>query len=87
MILTYLDFFSGAGGWAFGLQMAGWKHGGSYDINESACRTTGANLGNAVFCVDLRKFVENLASTNRGIDLIVGSPPCQGFSNEGYKRK
>jgi site-specific DNA-cytosine methylase len=56
MTITYLDLFSGAGGGACGLEMAGLKHAGSYDINESACKTAGANLGKAVFCVDLRKF-------------------------------
>lgn len=87
MSLTYLDLFSGAGGWACGLEMAGLKHAGSYDINESACRTAGANLGKAVFCVDLRKFINTLDGKYPQPDLIVGSPPCQGFSNEGYKRK
>ncbi|NEP84113.1 MAG: DNA cytosine methyltransferase, partial [Okeania sp. SIO3B3] len=37
--MNYIDFFSGAGGWGCGLQMLGLKHLGSYDINESACRT------------------------------------------------
>lgn len=87
MNLTYLDFFSGAGGWACGLQMAGLKHGGSYELNESACRTAKANLGNSVFCMDLRNFVGTLDGNYPQVDLIVGSPPCQGFSNEGYKRK
>lgn len=85
MSLTYLDFFSGAGGWAVGLQMAGWQHIGCYDINSSACRTARANLGEPVFCLDLRSFQPD--AKLQKADLIVGSPPCQGFSNEGYKRE
>ncbi len=85
MNFTYIDFFSGAGGWGCGLQMLGFKHLGSYDINKSACRTARANLGNQIFCLDLTKFNPNKDLFNA--DLIVGSPPCQGFSNEGYKKE
>ncbi|MEA5522934.1 DNA cytosine methyltransferase [Limnoraphis robusta] len=85
MSLTYIDLFSGAGGWGCGLQMAGFQHRGSYEINSSACRTAQFNLGNPVFCTDLTAFNPQVESMK--VDLIVGSPPCQGFSNEGYKKE
>ncbi|GAB4298192.1 MAG: DNA cytosine methyltransferase [Oscillatoriaceae cyanobacterium] len=84
MNLTYIDLFGGAGGWSCGLKMAGMNHVGLYDINESACRTAKFNLGEPVYCLDLRRFQPN--SQALSADLVVGSPPCQGFSNEGYKR-
>lgn len=85
MSLTYLDFFGGAGGWSCGLKMAGLISLGLYDINESACKTAKFNLEDPVHCLDLRKFNPDRKTLNA--DVIVGSPPCQGFSNEGYKKE
>jgi DNA (cytosine-5)-methyltransferase 1 len=85
MTLTYLDFFGGAGGWSCGLEMAGFKMLGLYEINASACRTASYNLDGKVFEKDLTKFSVNEIKIKP--DIVVGSPPCQGFSNEGYKKK
>lgn len=83
-MLTYLDFFSGAGGWSCGLNQAGLTPLGLYDRDPSACKTAQWNLGNAIFCVDLLEFSRQ--SNPLCADLVVGSPPCQGFSNEGKKQ-
>lgn len=86
MTLTYIDFFSGAGGWSCGFKMAGLKHIGAYDFNESACRTAKYNISKNVNCVDLNSFdARTILDCN--VDIVVGSPPCQGFSNEGYKNE
>lgn len=80
--LSFLDLFSGAGGWSVGFEAAGLKHAQMYDFNESACITARANFGDIVQCCDLSN------STHIDfpkVDIVVGSPPCQGFSNEGKK--
>jgi DNA (cytosine-5)-methyltransferase 1 len=82
--IRYLDLFAGAGGWSCGLEDLGWYHAAMYDHNASACRTARANFGDIVHEVDLRKH-KRLQFPN--VDVVVGSPPCQGFSNEGYKKK
>lgn len=83
--MRYIDLFSGAGGWSCGLDLAGFTHVASYDINPPACETARSNLKEgSVEVADLRKAD---LSSHAGIDLVVGSPPCQGFSNEGYKQK
>ena len=82
--LSYLDLFAGAGGWSVGFDGAGFRHAAMYDANESACRTAKENFGDVVHCVDLSKYQE---IDFPEVDVVVGSPPCQGFSNEGYKRK
>ncbi|HUT61891.1 MAG TPA: DNA cytosine methyltransferase [Phycisphaerae bacterium] len=82
---TFIDLFSGAGGWSLGLRWAGFVDAGHYELNASACRTAAANFApEHVHCVDLR---EHKAIKFPEVDLVAGSPPCQGFSNEGKKRR
>jgi len=80
--LRFIDLFAGAGGWSVGFELAGYKHEQMYDFNASACETAKYNFGTIVQCVDLVRHTELKFPA---IDLLVGSPPCQGFSNEGKK--
>lgn len=79
---SFFDLFSGAGGWSVGFEQAGFKHAAMYDFNASACKTAFHNFGNIVNCVDLSHHKEIEFPE---VDIICGSPPCQGFSNEGKK--
>jgi DNA (cytosine-5)-methyltransferase 1 len=79
---SFIDLFAGAGGWSTGFEMAGLHHLAMYEWNESACRTAEFNFGSVVHCEDLSRMDGRALS---GADIIVGSPPCQGFSNEGKK--
>lgn len=81
---TYIDLFGGAGGWSVGLANAGWTNLGLYENNAAACETAKSNFAFPVHNADLQNF-ENIDFPQ--VDFVVGSPPCQGFSNEGYKRK
>ena len=78
---SYFDLFSGAGGWSVGIE-AGYTHIGMYDFNESACATAKHNLRTEVSCADLSQHARIRFPE---ADVIFGSPPCQGFSNEGEK--
>ncbi len=80
--ISFMDLFAGAGGWSVGFERAGFHHAQMYDFNESACVTAKANFGDIVQCVDLSQH-SKLAFPD--VDVLVGSPPCQGFSNEGKK--
>ena len=82
MSYSFIDLFAGAGGWALGFQAAGFSHIGMYDWNEAACRTARANFGDVVHHADLSRHERTPFPC---ADVVVGSPPCQGFSNEGYK--
>jgi DNA (cytosine-5)-methyltransferase 1 len=80
--LSFIDLFAGAGGWSVGFELAGYYHAQMYDFNNSACKTAESNFGKIVQCADLSKH-EDMDFPN--VEVVVGSPPCQGFSNEGKK--
>tara|TARA_Y100000991_G_scaffold213990_1_gene200764 strand:- start:927 stop:1976 length:1050 start_codon:yes stop_codon:yes gene_type:complete len=80
--MDYLDFFGGAGGWASGFTEAGWKASGFYEINEAACATASHNLGKEITPTDITSLPMTKIPSCK---IIIGSPPCQGFSNEGKK--
>jgi DNA (cytosine-5)-methyltransferase 1 len=79
---SFLDLFAGAGGWSLGFEMAGAHHAAMFEWNKSACRTAQENFEVDVTCADISRL--GLGDMPR-VDIIVGSPPCQGFSNEGKK--
>ena len=100
---TFVDLFSGCGGLSLGFQKAGWQLKFAVEGHPDAFATYRTNLIDrstdavdwpswlpmrAHDVVDLvsthRKNLERLAGT---IELIVGGPPCQGFSTNGRRRK
>jgi len=83
--LTFLDLFSGCGGFSLGLEWAGLRCLAAIDFNEAAIDTFRQNhpdVPNALVR-DLTKFrpedLDELVGSQR-VDVIVGGPPCQGFS-------
>lgn len=83
--ITFLDLFCGCGGFSLGLQRAGLQGLAAIDFNTEAIQVFRANFRNIPHILekDLTQFspsdLEALIGTNR-VDLIVGGPPCQGFS-------
>lgn len=83
--LNFIDLFSGCGGFSLGLEWAGLKCLAAIDFNESAIQTFRANHPEVPHALvkDLTKFapkeLDKLLDSQR-VDLIVGGPPCQGFS-------
>jgi DNA (cytosine-5)-methyltransferase 1 len=83
--LTCLDLFSGCGGFSVGLEWAGVKCLAAIDFNAPAIETFKANHPHVRHALvkDLTTFkpeeLDKLIAPER-IDLIVGGPPCQGFS-------
>lgn len=91
--LTCLDLFCGCGGFTLGMQRAGFHVLAAIDFSPDAVATLRANLVEkqhpAIIPVahalerDLTRFppeeLAELIGTQR-LDVIVGGPPCQGFS-------
>lgn len=82
---TFLDLFCGCGGFSLGLERAGFKGLAAIDFNHEAVQVFQANFRKIPHILekDLTQFspsdLESLIGTCH-IDLIVGGPPCQGFS-------
>lgn len=80
-MLNSLELFSGAGGLAKGIEIAGANHTAFVEWNADACKTLRYNYNpDIVHETDVRYFDFNRFS---GIDLIAGGPPCQPFSMGG----
>ena len=87
--LTFISLFSGGGGFQIGFENAGYECLLSSDIEADAERTHQKNYPNIPFIKkDIRQldYKEILKLTNnKRPDLIIGGPPCQGFSAMGDK--
>jgi DNA (cytosine-5)-methyltransferase 1 len=79
--MNSLELFSGAGGLAKGLELAGFKHSALVENNKHACASLCENFdAEKVFFGDVINFdLETLTN----IDLVAGGPPCQPFSLGG----
>ncbi|MFC3504084.1 DNA cytosine methyltransferase [Micromonospora krabiensis] len=78
-----LDLFAGAGGLSQGFQQAGFEIVGASDIDPDACATFAVNFPDAqAICGDIRlpEVHESILDAGRGVDVVVGGPPCQAFS-------
>ncbi|MGY1810180.1 DNA cytosine methyltransferase [Blastococcus sp. SYSU D00669] len=79
---TMIDLFAGCGGMTAGFVKEGFRPVQAVEHNLYAAATYEANFGKHVFCGDIADF------PNADIpeaDVIIGGPPCQGFSNLGSK--
>jgi DNA (cytosine-5)-methyltransferase 1 len=91
---TFLDLFCGCGGFTLGMVRAGFHCLAAIDFNHEAVKTLRANLcakqnGASALAIDhalerdLTKFTPDELAKLLGVssvDVIVGGPPCQGFS-------
>lgn len=79
--MNSLELFSGAGGLAKGLELAGARHQAFVEWDRNACNTLRRNFpSQIVHETDIRTFS---FADYRNIDLIAGGPPCQPFSLGG----
>ncbi|MGH2411646.1 MAG: DNA cytosine methyltransferase, partial [Chloroflexota bacterium] len=79
---SVLDLFCGAGGFSFGFALEGFMTTLAFDNDESAVATFVANLGPYAHVQDLSDG-DILHETP---SIIVGGPPCQGFSSAGLRQ-
>lgn len=98
---TYIDLFAGCGGLSLGLYNSGqWKGLFAIEKSADAFQTLKHNLikNKKHFCWPtwlpqtqhdindiLKRYSAELKSLKNHVDLVVGGPPCQGFSTAGRR--
>ena len=97
----YVDLFAGCGGLSYGLYNAGWQGLFAVEKNKDAFATLKYNLIDSrdhfnwptwleKDCIDINDLIvehrQELEKLRGTVELVVGGPPCQGFSMAG-KRK
>ena len=78
-----VSLYSGAGGLDFGFAKAGFQIIWANDIDKDACQTYEKNIGNHIRCGDVNDYLNELKSIANDTDVLIGGPPCQGFSVAG----
>ncbi len=85
--LRVIDLFAGAGGFSLGLKQFGEKsssisfqHVWANDFNKDAVATYNANFGNICVGGDINAVLNHQSHLIPKADLVIGGPPCQGFS-------
>jgi DNA (cytosine-5)-methyltransferase 1 len=97
---TYIDLYAGCGGLSLGLHLAGWKGLFAIEKSPFAFETLKYNLIDNIHhfswpewleCKEhditeiLKKYKYELKNLQGTVDLVVGGPPCQGFSMAGKR--
>jgi DNA (cytosine-5)-methyltransferase 1 len=93
---VFVDLFAGAGGLSLGFKLAGWTPLVANDFDRASLDTYVANIHDAVVHGDIRdptvrSEVVSKAQRARAAHpdcrfLVLGGPPCQGFSTAGKRR-
>src|SRR3989344_9602212 len=87
--MNVLDLFCGAGGLSEGFRQAGFNVLLGIDNDESALRTYKLNhpesetLSKDISKISKKDITKKIG--NKKINLIIGVPPCQGFSMAGRR--
>lgn len=100
--LSYIDIFAGCGGISLGLHNSGWRGLFAIEKDKMAFETLKYNLIDKRKHFDwpewlpqkeydllkfMEKYKKNLRALRGKVDLVVGGPPCQGFSMAGRRKE
>lgn len=82
----FIDLFCGCGGLSLGFKMSGFEPIAGIDFNQAAIKTYRRNFRKVkAVCADIltidKADILSQIGNIKDIDVIVGGPPCQGFSN------
>ena len=88
---TFVDFFAGAGGLSCGFVQAGFKVCLANDFEDVCVRTYRFNHpelpAENVIKGDIRNIVDHIQDyISQDVDVVIGGPPCQGFSSANQQR-
>jgi len=99
---VYIDLFAGCGGLSLGLHNSGWKGLFAIEKSPDAFKTLKYNLIDKLNHFEwpewlgkqnhdiyelLEKHKADLEKLENTVDMVVGGPPCQGFSSAGKRQQ
>jgi DNA (cytosine-5)-methyltransferase 1 len=84
MARTFISLYAGAGGLDSGFVRAGLKPLWANDFDQDAVETYRRNLGDHATWGDIQEARKSIPRCRP--DLVIGGPPCQGFSVAGHMR-
>ena len=84
--LKVIDLFAGAGGLTRGFVDAGFRPIYAVEHQEVFAQTYAANFGAHVDSRPIEEVVRDTKVMRKKADVVIGGPPCQGFSNLGPNR-
>lgn len=85
---TVIDLFAGAGGFGLGFAMSDYQIICSLEVDKWASETLKQNFNHKVINETILNYTDKqsiLKKIDTRPDIIIGGPPCQGFSNAGKK--
>lgn len=81
-----VDLFAGAGGMSLGFQQAGFKILSAVEVVDIAAETHHLNFPDShVHCGDIAEYDPLAVVKVKDVKVVVGGPPCQGFSVAGKR--
>lgn len=91
--MKFIDLFCGCGGLSEGFRLAGFECVAGIDNNAAAIKTYKRNFPEAkalcrdLLSVDSEQIIQEFGDL-KDVDVIIGGPPCQGFSSANrYKNE
>ena len=86
-----VSLFAGAGGCSLGFREAGYEIIYASDINSNAIATYKLNfpqipsVAEDIAQIEFERLLDQLGLRRGELDIIIGGPPCQGFSSAGNR--
>ncbi len=87
---TFVDLFSGAGGFSLGFVQMKFKDMLALEKDETVAKTYKMNFPNSkVLVTDIRKIhsLEIINKIGSNVDVLLASPPCEPFTSANPRRK
>jgi len=82
-VKTVVSLYSGAGGLDIGFKQEGYNILWANDFDKDASNTYRVNISEHIRCGDINNYLDELGKFENVVDVLIGGPPCQGFSIAG----